>query len=290
MAHTNQWDETEPTSSTEVTGVATHLRKLATDVRERMGVDHDVASSDSGESTYWQHKKVKFKINTAGATSDFECCLFPRSGDYSGDLQVKDINGEHHRLWFIGEIRFYMGTTAPDGWLYLDGLTVGDGSSGADHAAYCYQSLFIELWNNLADAQAPVSGGRGVSAIADFLAHKRLTLPNAKCRIPVGAGQGSGLSNRTMGDKGGGENKAWDHAHASSHSHSISNVSDHTHTAVDGSLFTDGGGVSGNIETNPGGGHSHGDATDAADAGVITARAAFDAMNPGVVFGLIIKV
>jgi microcystin-dependent protein len=70
------------------------------------------------------------------------------------------------------------------GWLYLDGKTIGDASSGATGRANADTSaLFTLLWNNLANAQAPVSGGRGASAAADFAAHKTIALPDARGRV-----------------------------------------------------------------------------------------------------------
>src|SRR5258708_1610023 len=42
------------------------------------------------------------------------------------------------------------------------------------------------LWNSWADAQAPVSSGRGASAAADFAAHKTITLPDLRGRVVAG--------------------------------------------------------------------------------------------------------
>lgn len=100
----------------------------------------------------------------------------------------------------VGEVRTVLLASAPSGWLLLDGSTIGDSSSGADFADDAlYVDLFTALWDNLDNAYAAVSSGRGASAAADFAAHKTLTLPDGRGRSPLGAGTGSGLTARTLG-------------------------------------------------------------------------------------------
>ncbi len=107
-----------------------------------------------------------------------------------------------------GEVKYGFWTAAPTGFVFLSGGTIGDGSSSASVRANsdCHQ-LFVHLWNNLADAQAPVVGGRGTSAEADWSAHKKLTLPDHRQRVPMHkAASGTGA---TLGGTGG----AIDHTH-----------------------------------------------------------------------------
>ena len=132
----------------------------------------------------------------------------------------------------IGEGKIWFGLTAPSKWLLVNGETIGNLSSGADHAAEGYEDIFIFLWENHADTSCPVSGGRGASAAADFAAGKTLTLPNACGRAPIGAGQGEGLTNRSLGGQLGEENhiissdEGYSHTHTgTSHTHTLS----HTH-------------------------------------------------------------
>jgi hypothetical protein len=90
-----------------------------------------------------------------------------------------------------GAILDYLGTTAPTGWLLLNGNTIGNTGSGATFAGALYQNLYNLLWN-LSQELAPVSGGRGVSAAADWTANKTLGLPNAGQRTFIGAGSAAG--------------------------------------------------------------------------------------------------
>jgi microcystin-dependent protein len=112
----------------------------------------------------------------------------------------------------VGMSLVYFGSTAPLGWLFLNGDTIGDATSGATHADSDYEDLFTHLWGSIGNTELPIqtSGGiastRGVSAAADFAAHKRLPLPDYRGRSPIGAGTGTGLTARTIGAQVGEEN------------------------------------------------------------------------------------
>ena len=81
-----------------------------------------------------------------------------------------------------------MGYTLPEGWLALNGETIGNATSGADNAHADFEELFTFLWEELADAQAPVSTGRGANAAADWAASETLTMPDSRARMPIGVG------------------------------------------------------------------------------------------------------
>lgn len=86
-----------------------------------------------------------------------------------------------------GAYQHYSGVTAPTGWVFADGRTLGSASSGAtNHANADALNLYTVLWNNFANAQLPVSGGRGVSAAADFAANKTITIPDLRGRALFG--------------------------------------------------------------------------------------------------------
>lgn len=81
----------------------------------------------------------------------------------------------------------YVGVTAPTGWILAGGGTIGNASSGGTQRANAdTEDLFTLYWDSMADAEAPVSGGRGASAAADFAANKTITISNLSQAAPFG--------------------------------------------------------------------------------------------------------
>jgi len=183
----------------------------------------------------------------------------------------------------VGRCTLYIGTTPPTGWLLLNGDTIGDTGSGAAQAGPQYEELFTLFWDSMADAEAPVSTGRGGSAAVDWAAGKTLTMPDARGRAIIGTGTGSGLTARTHGDDSIGSEDAI----VVTHSHgpgtlSTDNPGNHTHPVQGDDVDSGGGGITmprmttdgdsrlhvDSSGTQGGGGHTHnvtGGAT--ADAG-----------------------
>lgn len=112
----------------------------------------------------------------------------------------------------------YMGSTAPSGWVMADGRTIGNAASAATNRANADTvALFTVLWDSLSNTVAPVSGGRGASAAADYAANKTLTLPDCRGRVAAFKDDmggtaasrltsgGSGVAGNTLGASGGAE-------------------------------------------------------------------------------------
>lgn len=216
MAHTNAWDETSPTDATLATSIDDEIRKVRKDIRERMAVDHNLAASDDGSGDEGLHKKVTFEDKIAAPSlSANQSVLYVKTADLDGELRYKDKRGLDSLMAFVGEVRMRLGLTVPDGWLALNGNSIGNVASGATHAGTDYEGLYCFLWDELADAEFAITGGRGGSAAADWAALKPGTMPDARGRVPVCAGTGSGLTARTIGDDSlGGEELDLAHTHA----------------------------------------------------------------------------
>lgn len=115
----------------------------------------------------------------------------------------------------------YFGTTAPSGWVFAAGGTIGNASSGATVRANSdTQNLFILLWNAVSNTYAPVSGGRGGSAAADFAANKTITLPDFKGRVSVGLNSSS-VTFDQLGKTTGNEQVTLSEANLAGHIHSV---------------------------------------------------------------------
>jgi len=75
------------------------------------------------------------------------------------------------------------------GWIRMNGRTFGSASSGgAERANADTQALYEYIWNGFSDTLCPVTGGRGVSAAADFLANKSIATLDMRDRGPFGLG------------------------------------------------------------------------------------------------------
>lgn len=142
----------------------------------------------------------------------------PKGADTALSGQVYVSNGVGGGVWTAassivtntafttGDTKYTFKTTADTTWvLWVDG-TIGDGSSGATIRANAdTASLFALFWNNCSNTICPVSSGRGVSAVADYAAHKTITLPLGPGHSIGIAGSGAGLTTRTLGASVGSE-------------------------------------------------------------------------------------
>lgn len=87
-----------------------------------------------------------------------------------------------------GEIQMSMRPSAPYGWVRMDNQSIGSATSGATNRANQDTfPLYKTLWDAISDTYAPVSTGRGASAVADFAANKTLTLTRSLGRVLAGA-------------------------------------------------------------------------------------------------------
>ena len=113
---------------------------------------------------------------------------------------------------FLGEIRMFAGSSAPEGWRVCDGsgLDVND-----------YSELFALIGTTY--------GGDGGSV---FL------LPDLRGKLPVGQGAGLGLSSRTMGQQFGTNDVVLTTANLPAHSHAINGSRDTAEAITPGPTLT----------------------------------------------------
>jgi len=96
---------------------------------------------------------------------------------------------------YVGEIRMFGGNYAPDGWALCDGSLLQVANN---------EALFSLLGSTY--------GGDGRSTFG---------LPDLRGRLPVGQGQGTGLSNRVLAQAIGAETVALAAAEVAPHSHPV---------------------------------------------------------------------
>ena len=99
---------------------------------------------------------------------------------------------------FLGEIRMFAGNFAPTGWAFCQG-----------------QLLPIAQNTALFSLLGTTYGGNGTTTFA---------LPDLRGRVPVGFGQGPGLSNRVIGEQFGSELVTLNINQMPSHNHTVNAV------------------------------------------------------------------
>jgi microcystin-dependent protein len=133
-------------------------------------------------------------------------------------------------LPMVGVVTMYAGSAAPAGWLLCN---------GAEVSRTTYADLFALIGTYY-------GAGNGSTTF---------NLPDLRGLAPIGAGQGSGLTNRGLGAKGGAETHALSEAEMPSHTHEVSKSNVYP---ADGSNLAPGGSHSSyETSTATGGGAAH---------------------------------
>ncbi len=180
-----------------------------------------------------------------------------------------------------GDVKQGFATSAIPGYLLMNDLTIGDPTSGSTNRANndTFQ-LFNLLWTNVTSQTGGTNAGGtgyaqlydssgaplatvGASAVADFTAHKRLSLTRQLGRVLGGAGAGSGLTARALGEYLGEQ----------SHFIQLSEIPDHQHNRpLNGGSYL----VTGSL--NPGA-PQPGNGQEATETGNITGYGAYTALS-----------
>ena len=117
---------------------------------------------------------------------------------FLGLLMILSFGKAKAQEGFIGEIRMFAGNFAPQGWAFCQG-----------------QLLSISQNTALFSILGTTYGGDGRVTFA---------LPNLSGRVPVGVGQGAGLTNRQLGEMSGTETVTLTTAQMPAHSHTVNAV------------------------------------------------------------------
>lgn len=130
-----------------------------------------------------------------------------------------------------GMIIEYPSLIPPDGFLHPNGKTLGSDASGSDHTGDVYFNLFQYHWENLPNTVLPIQTStgvlstRGLTALADWGANKRLPLIDKRGRISAGHNAMGNTDTGTLNaDRAGGTNGSQMGASGGESSHALTST------------------------------------------------------------------
>lgn len=237
---TRTWDaayKAVPADTDVISEGAQRIRHLKEDISERAAVDHSWA----GDTEDGKHSKVTLRVQASVTEEADAGILYSKDASGKAELHYKDEDANEIQLTSggainvsallqavqdvvnpIGTIRMDCHETADTGWLECDGSTIGDASSGADHASDNYETLF-GLLNN-------IRWDNPGSAV--WASHGTVKLPNLSGRVPIGRGTGTAgdATAHTIGEQptsgaGGEENHTIALAELPPHTHEFGHAS-----------------------------------------------------------------
>lgn len=101
----------------------------------------------------------------------------------SGSSTATDPNA----IFATGDVLWLPKSGTKSGWVRHNARTIGSASSGATERANAdCEALFLYLWGAHSDTLCPVTGGRGLTAAADWAANKPMGTLDLRGRSPVG--------------------------------------------------------------------------------------------------------
>jgi len=141
----------------------------------------------------------RVRVTEANGTTIFDVDAQPIVGPNAGGGGDPPAPVDPDSLMKTGDIKIRYSTGVIAGFVRGNGRTIGSATSGASERANAdTQPLYEYLWET--DPDLVVSGGRGVSATADFEANKPMALPDFRGMVLGGLdGMGNSAAGRLPG-------------------------------------------------------------------------------------------
>src|SRR6267142_1459063 len=193
--------------------------------------------------------QIEFPLNTTSSVDFTLPRIYLGTAIPEIDFQNYDVIDSQINTPRTGDMKQGFATSILPGYLLMNDLTIGDASSGSTNRADADTfPLFNLLWTNITSQTNGTNGAGsgyaqlydsagvpqatvGASAVADFTAHKRLSLTRQLGRVLGCAGAGSGLTSRALGQYLGTENTT-----VTLTNHELPT---HTHAITGGNFVTD---------------------------------------------------
>ena len=133
---------------------------------------------DDSESAFF---RVRITDSEGAPLRDLTVCqIYGVSAGGETPAEPVDVTGVSQ----TGDLKNRLGDSEVTGWRICNGKSIGSSTSGADYANANAQTLFEYLWQAMPGLT--VSSGRGASALADWRANKRLSLPDFRGYVLAG--------------------------------------------------------------------------------------------------------
>ncbi len=154
------------------------------DAAEGTAHTHPVEADGNGRwpAVFIPFGTYKLVITTAGSTTLFTADEIPNPEPTDTSASV-----DPNAIFQTGDMIFVGKNGTRTGFVRCNGRGIGSATSGGTERANAdCSSLFEFVWNNYANGQCAVSGGRGGSAAADFAANKTIALPDHRSSSLMG--------------------------------------------------------------------------------------------------------
>ena len=145
---------------------------------------HPVIADAAGRAPaiFLDYGDYRVRVRTAGDTTIWDTDDIPNPTPVSDEDDV-----DPNAIFQTGDLILAGKNGTRDGFVRWNGRSIGSATSAAGERANpdC-EAAFLYLWNNFANDQCPVSGGRGATAAADWAANKNITLPDVRTAALIG--------------------------------------------------------------------------------------------------------
>lgn len=146
----------------------------------------------------------RMRITTAGGVILTDLITLPVIGPTGGGGGGAEVPVDPDAMLKTGDPLWVPVSGTRSGFVRMNGRTIGSASSGASERANAdTEALYVYAWMTYSNTFCPVTGGRGVSAVADFAANKPIAVLNMINKGPfglddMGASAANGFSGNTF--------------------------------------------------------------------------------------------
>jgi microcystin-dependent protein len=160
-----------------------------------------ITSSDNNGAPFPYQKFAIVRFDDGAGYDIYESLIDDNETDPTNTTNWRRFRNGAESALPMGSVLIYTLSTLPDGgYAWLNGQTMGSDASGADLEGDIYQDLYLAYWGSYPNAILPIldstgaASTRGVNALADWNANKRLPLLDYCGIVPAGKDDMGGIT------------------------------------------------------------------------------------------------